>query len=131
MKEQILNQFMEKLLHYVNSAEIFANKNVPLYIEELLKYKMYDSITVIIISIIVLFIAVAYFVFALKTIKIDERIGCYTDFSTFKVTSSSMVLVGAIILFVINLSICTRRIIKINTAPRVYVIDYLRNNGGK
>ena len=119
MKEELLKQFTEKLLHYANSAEMFANKNIPLYIEELLKFKMYENL-----ASFVLLAITAVFLFGLAAYTTKRFM------STNNLDDGGVALIGTMVLCALTISSFSytdlMTVVKIQMAPRVYVIDYLK-----
>ena len=59
MDKEILNKFLEKALQYLNSIESFTGKNVPLFLEEIIKYTILHSLFIIFVSL--LFVVAGFF----------------------------------------------------------------------
>ena len=128
MKEELLAEFTGKLLEYANSVEIFAAENVPLYVEELLRYRFYEHLAKFAfpLSLFILVLALA-----LMVKKSGDKRGWADKYDSLKdsyLTAIEIIAVLFIVTAVVML-VNTRHIVqavKIKAAPRVYVIDYLR-----
>ena len=121
MKEEILKQFTTRLIHYADSAEIFLKGNVPDYIEQLLKYEMITNIRELILGFTLLILAL------ILTYTLYKKV----DHSSCKrapiIGSFSVFMVMWVLWFFTSGMHNINTITKINVAPKVYVIDYLRN----
>ena len=124
MKEEILKQFTEKLMHYANNAELFASKNVPAYIEELLKFKMYDHIAMAFVLTTIFVVTLAFTVIVImRARKLKDQ-----DHAFVISFIPSLITLIMFIVFSTKGYLHIREAVKIKMAPRVYVIDYLRGN---
>jgi cytochrome c biogenesis protein CcdA len=123
MKDEILKQFTEKLIGYVNSAEILLKKNVPDYIDQLLKYEMLHHIIILLIGFAILFLwfGIARFIY----VKFIKEHGNSENLVILAGVSTIFLLVWIIWFFASGTS-HINSIIKINVAPKVFIIDYLR-----
>ena len=125
MEEELLKQFTTKLIHYVNSAEIFLKGNVPDYIEQLLKYEMYHQINILVVGLTL---------FAIITIiarMLHKNAASNKDDTDAHIIYVFFCGVSYFFWFTWFLSHgmnSVNTIVKINVAPKVYVIDYLRGN---
>jgi hypothetical protein len=124
--EQILNTFANKMLSAVEGIEAFGKEQIPDYIEQILVYNFWDSLISSALPIIIcVFIITTFFLISKKT-KWDEKDDTgKTEFHLFG---------GFIVVFlIVLLSGCfiipnARKALKIKLAPKVYIVDYLRNN---
>jgi len=133
MKEEILNKLIQKSLSYVNSAEAFLGKEVPIYVQELLHFKTIEHLVeyfndfFITIPIAVLFLAFIYFLF-IKKDKDGKR-----DFEKEGLTEVMVIstFVGIILLTPLTISVFkTEHLMnayKAYKAPRVYLVEYFKN----
>ena len=125
MKEELLKQFTARLIHYVDSAEIFLKGNVPDYIEQLLKYETYHQVSTLVAgfaTITLLGIALVFLykkLYANQTVDADSEIG----FWFFSIVVSLL----CVVWFTTKGMSTINTIVKINVAPKVYVVDYLRS----
>ena len=120
--QQSMSQFLNLMIEALRKTTDFAAEQIPLYVQELLRYALWDAILGIIFSVA---FVVAFLVCAKKAnnyLKSDDN---YDDF---RLTILLGLLVGglAAIAFVIFTFASVSNIIKITLAPRVYVIDYLK-----
>lgn len=126
MKEELLNKFTGKLLVYANDVKSFASKEIPLYIQELLEYNFIEHITSGIISLFFLMFGVgsimgAFYIAYVRSKK-NEHTVYYGDILLF-----SIIPLFCIILSAPSAYYSTLQAYKIKNAPRVYIIDYLRD----
>jgi UDP-N-acetylmuramyl pentapeptide phosphotransferase/UDP-N-acetylglucosamine-1-phosphate transferase len=112
MKEQIL----EKLMTYLQNTEVFLSEQTPQVINELITYELYMSyakigtfIGILILSAIILF-------YLIKKEIHEEVIGGVLCISIVLATLFGVLSVGAV-----------NDIIKIKVAPKVFVLDKLRD----
>lgn len=124
MKDKLINDFTEKAMQYLNTAEAFTKKEVPVYIDELLNFKFMEHIldgigamgfTVVIMS--VAFGVIALPLAAECVFDKKKNILIYI-FIYFFITSAMSVVVMK------NNAI---EAYKVKTAPRVYMIEYFKN----
>jgi len=122
MKEEILNKLLEKSLKYLDTAEAFTAKEVPLFIKELLGFKfvehVFDAITAPILPIIVMIILIS--IFKKRWEKDPET------FTTFMSGAGSLISTGFLCVALLHASINLKMAYKAKYAPRVYLMDYAR-----
>lgn len=120
MKEEILGKFFEKMLMYVNKGEVFLGAEIPKYIEEILTYNFYVGILGLILSVVIFSV---FLIVAIKLYNAKRK-----DFDTF-----GTILYSCLVIFLLGIpfSFGVRDLdnaIKIKVAPRVFIIDYLKNS---
>ena len=129
MKQELITKFTDKLLQYAESAEMFASKNVPLYVEELLRYKFMEHVFTFMLPVILL---VVLTVVALGIIRLTKTYPLRNEYKNVNDAYIFPIIVIPIMYFVLLGTTVgdTRHLMqayKIKAAPRVYIIDYLRN----
>ena len=124
MKDKIVDKFLEKALKYIETLEQLGSDEVPLYIKELLEFEAYScgvwgwigaTVAAILFLLCVIFIFCAI---------IDDW-------------NAGGLACGAV--FWLSLSVvsglqsvdCFMDVHKIKTAPRVYIIDYIKRSTQK
>lgn len=123
--EETINQFMMKALEYLQSAEAFASREIPLFVEELIKYNLYTNVAslvgIIVIAAILIYIVVKGTIYTKQCMDDNlDRAGVLV-----------LIIIGFSIGVICCLSEISRRtdnIIKLSVAPRVFLIDYIKNN---
>jgi len=126
MKEEILNKFGEKLLQYAESAEMFASKEVPLYVEELLKFRVLENYIQIGAWVGAIALTSSFLAASLLWWKAKEW-GEYES-GPAVTTITVSILLGAFLLLGGAFSVSNlTEIYKIKVAPRVFIIDYIRS----
>ena len=118
MKETIMTQFLEKSMSYLQSAEVFTKKELPLFIEETLNFNLYYSSMWIILFLIIIIIC-SVFMFCIHKV---ENTFSRTDKEAFTV----MVIV-AYFTCVLFIGMDAKTIIKIKVAPRLFLIEKVRS----
>jgi len=123
MEGQILEKFTNKLIQYIEQTEVFLKAETPEYIRQLLEYEVYDSvITIVAMFTALMFAAVVFLVGIYVGKKNDYHDGSWIG----------AVIIGGImstvmaIIFLVDGTANVKKIIKINTAPKVFIIDHLR-----
>lgn len=121
-ESSIVDQFLNKSLDYLGSAEAFLKAEVPSFIQEFMSWKMYESsfgLTVCLIGIIVSILLSIYFF--KKTLKFEDYDAAF--FCKIMVfvsgTLTSILLISAISY--------TKDIIKLKVAPRVYLLEQIKH----
>lgn len=126
--KKIIEEFVNKGLKYLESAEAFAQQNIPAYIEEILTYKLYEEFLHVLWSLPFFFIfgVILYILFIRKD---DEGKTFYNrdlyisdDFMSGLLMGMFTFLVGILVLLSQSLDI-----IQIYTAPRMYLVEYFQN----
>ena len=128
MKQEIINKFMEKILQYANNTELFLSKEVPIYIKEILEFNFYSEVFYLCYLVSILLVGALIFYLGLRVfIKSKEGIE--------EIVSTCIIVIGGLISFCSIMALAlggfdsVEKIIKIKTAPRVFIIDYVK--GGK
>ena len=131
MKEEAINKLTEKALQYLDSAEAFVGKEVPIYIQELLEFKFMEHLLegVIDTAAFTVFIGtvVAIAFVGFTGVFVEEHIGkkaedCYK----YLIFSAFLGYVSAAIIGVFCNSGDFISAYKAKNAPRVYLVDYFR-----
>lgn len=107
----IVDQFLNKSLEYLNSAEAFLKAEVPAFIQELIQWEFYNALGwgLIQFGMLSITIFVIY-----KIIKSKD----YIEFTILPIAFS--IIVFTLMVFNIN------TIIKIKVAPRVFLLEEVR-----
>lgn len=114
----ITKEFLTKTLEYLNSAEAFLEKNVPAYVEELLTFEVYSSVFHIVLWVgLTLTFGLMSFFFYRKYKR--EGIKKWSDLH--EMTGAATILISIIALIVVSCNVHT--IIKVKTAPRVFLVE--------
>lgn len=116
MNKEILNKFLEKALQYLNSIESFTGKNVPLFLEEVVKYTIFYNSFIAFVCLLLVVTALIFINFARKKMEDDEGWMLATV-----ITSIFAILPMFKIIESVNL------IIKAWVAPRLFLVEYLKN----
>ena len=113
----------DKILQYMNHAEAFAGKEAPLYIDELLRFEFWRHVTtgVFLVALLSLFIGVVCYSNWASTNK--DSADFWENVCFF--SSVVMAVVFLISLFMVPSSFVDAY--KTKHAPRVYIIDYIKN----
>jgi hypothetical protein len=102
-----------EIIFYIKGAE-FSKEKSPVYIQELLHYAFVDCIVGII----------EFFIFAITIFTIV----LYTNKRDLLLPIVNILFFPLIIFFIFKLFFDIDDLIKLKTAPRVYVLDYLIKN---
>ena len=129
MKETITNEFLSAMLKFANSAGDFLKAEVPKYIEELLDYKAFEIGLSMFTFIFVMTVCVVLMVISYKIfIKSEEKNDEEGSFFSLKVgTISSIVFAVLLLIGICKIPQDISSIYKIKYAPRVFIIDYIRD----
>ena len=122
MKEEILNKFIEKSLAYLSSAEAFLGKEVPSYIQELLTFKFYESLVFLGFGLFFIVITVLTLKYVWKLT--EDKHGDARDVPRFFIGIFGTL--GIVLVTFIGLMDSSVTLIKIKTAPRVYLVEYFK-----
>lgn len=116
MEANTMNEVLKALLDRLKGITDFAVIQSNLYVQELLRYELYTSIIGIVLSIVFLLLSI-YGLFYIYTRNVSND-----------TCGAVYILPGFVLLFSL-VYVCgfTFDLIKINVAPRVYLIDYLSN----
>lgn len=118
MEANTMNEVLKALLDSLKGITDFAVIQSNLYVQELLTYETYNAILSVAISSILFILFLAVIITTIRTYNKDKKIN---DFIVLKMITSVVLVVFLFICTICN----TDRLIKIKTAPRVYLIDYL------
>ena len=118
--EDLLGKFTEKAIKYLESAEAFATREIPIYIEELLTYRFYHEVMDLIYFFPFSLVICYGFYLAYKFVK-DEN-----SFTRECGLLLSIVSVVCSVAWTVNFIDQSKDLVKLKTAPRVYLVDYLR-----
>ena len=123
-----MNDVQEKIVSYLDGlegrlgkAEQLVISEVPQFVSELLVYHWWWNFIVLVLFLFLAVFAIPVVVYIIKDIRRGNKDG----------------IGGVILLMLIAIPIaapiasCTATLLKISTAPRVYVVDYLRSEVGK
>ena len=121
MNEEITNEVQEDLITWIkekiDGAEGFVLEQAPLYCQELLEYAWFYNV-------LALGFSIAFFLtLIILTIVAGKRRWFDKDVFWFSYLFFGGLLYIPILLGAIN---STRSIIKIKTAPRVFILDYIK-----
>lgn len=128
---------MEKVLQYLESAEVFTRKEIPIYVSELITYKLYEQVLCVMLGLMTTLIIFLVVNWTIKVFfKTPYRDRYNSDYKSRWDSGDDSGQVIPVIIFslsfifgtiiVINLVGNSIELIKIKTAPRVYLIDYIR-----
>jgi len=127
---QVADKFLNKAMEYLESAEAFASKEVPAYIEELLSFKFFEhlvnALTSISIDVVVVGTLMGVCVFTIVHIVKEE----FNYDVSFKKTllAFPIVYVLAGIGSIASQSNELINAYKAKNAPRVYLVDYFKGD---
>lgn len=125
MSEQ-LNAILAKLLGWMEDGAIWASKEVPLYVEELLRWGVAKSIVVLVIGVI--FGAVTFFV-TKQFVELYKKDESYDrDFWWLPIVFSGLIGGGVSLKLLIS---NTLNLVQILVAPRVWLLEYVDELIGK
>ena len=129
VKDDISKKFLEKAYHYLESAEAFAAKEVPAFINELLNFKFVEvAIDFIFLTVLALFLlAISIYIFRCVYKELDKKDSGWGDdrvvFSTF---GAAACLIVSVSIFGMGIKDNIVEMYKIKYAPRVYLLDYVK-----
>lgn len=116
----VLDQFVAKALQYVEKTEVFMSDQVPLYVQELLTFTFYKDmmwLVIALLSIIPLSMLLKSSLNGFKNAGPKDCLDPYMIGTTF----AACMLVLCVVIALSNVF----EMVKISTAPRVFVIDEL------
>jgi Mn2+/Fe2+ NRAMP family transporter len=120
--QQSMSQFLNLMIEALGKTTDFAAEQIPLYVQELLRYALWDTILSLILAIAIL---TASLIIAKKVLKY-LRIADY-NYDLEAAAHILLVVLGLSSIFSVFLTVASvSTILKITLAPRVYVIDYLK-----
>ncbi|MAD98961.1 MAG: hypothetical protein Unbinned200contig1002_29 [Prokaryotic dsDNA virus sp.] len=127
MQDKIINELLEKSLGYLNNAEAFVSKELPIYVTELLNFKFWEHLTTGFTDFLFMFVVLATLLTLLGVaiyydINHKEnviRVMCLYTFCSLLVATALSIGVA---------SNDIREAYKVKYAPRVYLVDYIKNN---
>lgn len=119
--EEILNQYLTQILEWLQTSAGFMQKEIPVFVEELIRYKTAYIATSFFISLFITFISCFIIV---KYGSIAFRYNATEDEE--KYTPVVIISLFALIMFSILSIAFFNPFFKIIFAPRVYLIEYLR-----
>ena len=126
---EISEKLLQKLLAYAQNLETFTKAEVPAYIQELLDFKFMEHLLNYFIPIFIL--GVILTVIGILVYRFREFFKGDGGFDETRIvtTVGSCIISGVLLLlFIVRIS-CYDPLLqayKIKTAPRVYIIDYLK-----
>lgn len=133
----IADKFAEKALAYLNSAEAFVSNEVPVYIEELLSFKVFEHLVeyfdgILVWSVIFVISLIIARIIWKKSEEKDDDGEYIVDYKSDRDGMKIVPLIASVFLLVpLLIGICSTRDLvkayKAAYAPRVYLIDYLRS----
>jgi hypothetical protein len=122
MKEELIGKLMEKSLKYLETAEAFTVKEVPLFVKELLEYKfvehVFSGVTPFMVCFLLMTTSIVLFV---KAYKHDGE-----SFLTFLSGIFVALALMSSVVTTIKLGHHSMMAYKAKYAPRVYLMDYVR-----
>ena len=124
-KTQIVDKFLNKALGYLESAEAFAQEQIPAFIEEVLRFKVYEESVDILWGL--LFIVVGILVIYITSFRKygDEKETLIESDEDFVPVSFFFGLLP--IIFGILMGITSSLdVVKIKVAPRMYMLEYIK-----
>ena len=122
-----LEILINKSLTYLESGEAFLSKNVPIYIEEILKFQMYEEGVDALWAMPLLLLAAALFYFIFIRKNKEGVIGLNT-WDEGDVVGA--IIFGVLLPFLIGTILLISNlldIIQIHVAPRMYLIEYFKD----
>lgn len=125
MDNSIVNNFLSKILSYLESAEAFLKAEIPAFVQEFMNWHLYEAIFYLSIWVIS---AVICFALALKFSKLntkyrlDNRDRSNSDYEGMCVT---FIVFGLCLILSSCINIHT--IIKLKVAPRVFLLEEVRD----
>lgn len=137
MKQELIDELTKKALTYLNSAEAFASKEVPIYVNELLTFEIISNWVHLIFLLLGLLLCacVPYFVVKLckqmvvecneNATRVTHEKKCLSDYSEVYVPVYGISALIAIVLVCVIYA-DTINLIKANYTPRVFLMEKLR-----
>jgi hypothetical protein len=133
----ISGRLLEKAIQYLESAEAFVQGEVPLYLTELLRFKVVEHLVEYFDD--MLCIGVIYTIAAILSSLLRKEYTKKTEKGVYKydqeereVSLSVQIIVHTMGIFLLTLSICkTNHLVQAYKAaysPRVYLIDYVKDS---
>lgn len=129
--ENIGNQLLTRAMEYLQSAEAFAKAEVPLYLQELIQFKIVEHLLYYFDDILVLSGLIILCIFLNKKARQmpsdtrDER-------DTKEFFNISTIVISSFCVIILFIALChTEHLIrayKAYAAPRVYLIDYVKES---
>ena len=129
-QEEILNKFAQKALSYLESAEAFTAKELPLYVKELLEFKFYESAISLGGSVFIAGIMLLAALVLGVICKREARKNLNTRSEEVMAFAGAFAFCFLLFAFIplVTAKDEVVELIKIKTAPRVYLIDYIKGN---
>lgn len=126
MKEEIL----KKLLEYMENTKDFVLENAPCFFQEIATYGFIKNSTLSIVGLFLLIFCVYAFWKNFKSIEFEEVRNSYNQLKVDSYKNVAMIVLSSIgiIVGVLGFIICFEPAIKAFFAPKVYILDYLRNS---
>ena len=123
MNEEITNEVQEDLITWlkekIDGAEGFVLEQAPLYCQELLEYSWFYNVLTLGLSIAFFLTLIIITIVSVKRRWFDEKVFLF----------SYALCYGLLLIFVLgSIFISTSSLIKIKTAPRVFILDHITNN---
>lgn len=112
----ISDQFLNKALEYLSSAEAFLKAEVPAFIQELLLWNFYESLVFLVVGVLLLVAAGVLFYKPIKAKYFEDHHGPMVIFGfMFFLIGTGMVISNGL------------DMIKIKVAPRVFLLQEVKN----
>lgn len=131
MNQELVNELLQKALQYFNSAEAFATKEIPLYVQELLQFKfvehLLDSIGFSLALGLFFTLFFSCMIVLLRYGNSQGNIDNEYSEDAFKFGRKvfiSTFIISILLVFTFNDN--TIQAYKAKYAPRVYLMDYLK-----
>ena len=123
MDTTVLTEYAEKALHWVEDTASFISGEIPVYIEELLKWKSVESLMDVGFWFLVMIPFVVGVVLLVRSTKKDWSILDEED----KLLTGTIIAVLALGAFgcILGMVCHLKAVVYIATAPRVYLVEYL------
>ena len=123
MDTTILTEYAEKALHWVEDTASFISGEIPVYIEELLKWRSVEAL----MDIGFWFLVMIPFVVGIALMVRSAKKGWSTldEYDKFQIGAIIAVLVLGAFGCILGMAYPLKDVVYIATAPRVYLVEYL------
>lgn len=120
----ILDQFLQKSVEYLSSAEAFLKTEVPAFVQELLAWEFYSSLMCAVALGLVCVISIVLFIrFEKKDRIYFEKRGYHdSDIVGGQIGCGAVALITFLLTFY-----SVHSMVKIKVAPRVYLLEQVRH----
>ena len=126
--DEILNTFANKMLTAVEGIEAFGKEQIPDYIEQVLTYNFWEGIFFIVVPVLI------FLFFIKKSKKLNYKDAEYDCCGTPNNKESASIVATWIFVAItgiwslVALLSLSSDVLKIKVAPKVYIVDYLRDS---